>query len=231
MTSGNWTLAGIAARLLANDEREAVLGDLEEASESAGRGFMDVSGLVLRRQWELWRSWRPWVAGLGLALPGSLALMGISVSLSWSCLRLLGPRTLAGAAPAHYGFLPILCQVLLLAACSWSGGVVMGSISRRTLWVSALLCCSPCLFCLARFRIESLSRFSLLLFVLPAMLGVRHGWRTLRIGLRPAIALAAVVTLCMSLRWRSGSLWVLDWALIWPAWYLVATALRPALQS
>src|SRR5260370_28185090 len=50
---------------------------------------------------------------------------------------------------------------------------VVGSMSRRTLWASAALCCSPCLFCLARFRIGSLSRLCLLLFLPRAILELR----------------------------------------------------------
>src|SRR5256885_12018580 len=37
------------------------------------------------------------------------------------------------------------------------------SLSRRTLWVSLTACCMACSFCLVRFRVESLSRFCLLL--------------------------------------------------------------------
>jgi hypothetical protein len=125
-----------------------------------------------------------------------------------------------------YGFLPLLGQAFLLLACAWTGGFVAGSVARRTVWISAALCCSPCLFCLAKFRIESLSRFCLLLFLPPAILGVRHGLRIVRIAPRPAIALAVAVTLSMILLRRG--FWILDWALIWPAWYLVAIALRPA---
>jgi hypothetical protein len=69
-------LLELTAQLLERSEREAVLGDLEEAGESAWRGLVNVLGLVIRRQTILWKSWRPWLAAFGLALPASFLLMG-----------------------------------------------------------------------------------------------------------------------------------------------------------
>jgi hypothetical protein len=45
----DWSVVEAAAQLLDRDEREAVLGDLLEAGESAWRGLIDVVGLVVRR--------------------------------------------------------------------------------------------------------------------------------------------------------------------------------------
>ena len=50
MTSAGWSFVGAAARLLARDEREAVLGDLVEAGESVWQGLFGVLGLVFRRE-------------------------------------------------------------------------------------------------------------------------------------------------------------------------------------
>ena len=234
MTNGARTLNGIAARLLGSEECEAVLGDLQEAGESVWRGVLEISGLIVRRRLQLWQHWQPWVAGFGLALPCSLALMGISVSVSRTSLGLLDPRTLIGSTSAvsRYAVLPFICQILMLLAGAWAGGFVVGSISRRTLWVSAVLCCLPCLFCLSRFRIESLSRFSLLLFVVPAIMGVRRALRSPQVGLRPAAISAVVLSPCMIFLWsNSGRIYMLDGALIWPAWYVVASARRIRPQS
>lgn len=211
-----WTLTEMTAQLLAADERDAVMGDLIEAGESAWHGFMEVSGLIVRRQIALWRSWRPWLAALGLAVPASFALMGISVALS---------RTFV----SHFAWkdvLPgvVLCEFFLLLVCAWSGGFVLHAISRRTFWLSALVCFMPCLFCLARFRIESLSRFSLLLFLLPAIAGVLCSRRYAMIGRMWSVALALSATLCMVMLSSMTPIWILNWALLWPAWFL---ALRP----
>jgi hypothetical protein len=234
MTSTGWSFVEAAARLLAQDEREAVLGDLTEADENAWQGLLGVLGLVFRREAVLWKSWRPWLAGFGVALPGSFQLMGASVSVSWGYLTLRSPELLQKSSlTLGSGSLVLLCQELLLIGWSWTGGFVVGSVSRRTLWASTVLCYSPCLFCLSRFRIESLSRFCLLLFLLPAIWGVHQGLRISRMKLSWAIALAITISALMLSDWSSGahrwwapSRWTLDWVLCWPAWYLVATARR-----
>jgi hypothetical protein len=219
MSSG-WSLTEIASHLLHHEEREAVLGDLSEADEGAWRGFLDVLGLVARRQLLLWMNWRPWVSGFGLVLPSSFLLMGASVTVSMAYQGLNAPKSLN--QPSLF-----LLQVLLLVAWSWSGGFVVGKLSRQTLWASVLLCFAPCLFCFARFRIPSLSRASLLLFLLPTALGALQGLRRTQIRLKAAFVLALSVTALMVLMWIGGRLWFVNWSLIWPVWYIVSTA-RPA---
>jgi hypothetical protein len=234
MTSAGWSFVGAAARLLARDEREAVLGDLVEADESVWQGLFGVLGLVFRREAVVWKSWRPWLAGFGVALPSSFLLMGFSLSVSWSYLTLRCPELLQKSSlTLGSGSLVLLCQALLLVGWSWTGGFVVGSLSRRTLWASTLLCYSPCLFCLSRFRVESLSRFCLLLFLVPAIWGVHQGLRISRMKLSWAIALAIAITALMLPGWSSGDhhwwappRWTLDWVLCLPAWYLAATARR-----
>ena len=77
-------------------------------------------------------------------MPCSFALMGVSVSVSWNTLHFLRPEIFLGPNPAvRFGLLPFVCQILLLLACAWTGGFIVGSISRRTLWASAMLCASP----------------------------------------------------------------------------------------
>ena len=234
MTSVGWSFVEAAARLLTRDEREAVLGDLVEADESAWQGLFGVLGLIFRREAAPWKSWRPWLAGFGVALPSSFLLMGFSLSVSWSYLTLRCPELLQKSSlTLGSGSLVLLCKALLLIGWSWTGGFVVGSVSRRTLWASTVLCYSPCLFCLSRFRVESLSRFCLFLFLLPAIWGVHQGLRISQMKLSWAIALAITITVLMLPDWSSGAQhwwspprWTLDWALCWPAWYLVATAWR-----
>jgi len=233
VTGVGWSLVEVAAQLLERDEREAVLGDLVEAGESAWQGLLDVLGLVIRRQAILWKSWRPWLAAFGLAFPGSLLLMGFSISVSQTYQRLIGPTVFkATGLTLGPGFTLLLCNVLLLICWSWTGGFVMGSVSRRTVRVSAVLSFLPCVFCLARFRVESLSRLCLLLFLLPAIWGVRRGLQIAQIKLSSALILAAAVTVLTIPTWSSSGSWIPNWALSWPAWYLVATSWRgPALKE
>lgn len=230
MSKAGWPLVEFAAQLLAPEEREAVLGDIVEAGEGTCRGVIGVFGLVFRQQALLWKSWRPWLAGFGVALPGSFLLMGVSLSVSWSYQRLLCPELLAAASlTLPSGFFLLLCQAIVLCGCAWAGGFVAGSLSRRTLWTTAALCYAPCLFCLSRFRVESLPRFCLLLFLLPAIWGVRQGVRISQMGLYSAIILALAVTVLMIPAWNANGQrwWSLDWVLLLPAWYLVATARKP----
>jgi hypothetical protein len=219
MTRIAWSLVEAVSQLLERDEREAVRGDLAEAGESAWQGLAAVAGLVIRRQALLWKNWRPWLAAFGLALPSSFLLMGFSLSVSHAYQQFLN-------TPMRAGFSLFVCNVLLLAGWSWTGGFVVGSVSRRTVWVSAVLSFLPCLFCLERFRMESLSRFCLLLFLPPAIWGVWRGLRIARIKPSAAIVLALAVTALTIPMWSSKGAWIPNWALSWPAWYLVATAWR-----
>jgi hypothetical protein len=48
--------------------------------------------------------------------------------------------------------------------------------------------------------------------------------RVIRINLAVAICLATAITTLMILPSNSGGLWTLNWSLVWPAWYILATA-------
>jgi hypothetical protein len=218
-------LVDLVSRLLPPDEREVVQGDLVESGESAWQSLLAVVGLVIGREAALWRNWRPWLAAFGLAVPSSFLLMGFSLSVSHAYQQLIGgPILHATGVTVGPGFALFLCNVLLLAAWSWTGGFVVGSLSRRTVWVSAALSFAPCVFCLERFRVESLSRLCLLLFVPVALWGAHKGLQVARIKRSSAIALAIAVTALTIPTWSSAGAWIPNWALSWPAWFLVATA-------
>ena len=226
-TGSSSQLVDLVSRLLPPGEREVVQGDLLEGGESACQSLLAVVGLVIRREAALWRNWRPWLAAFGLAVPSSFLLMGFSLSVSHAYQQLVGGLVLdATGMTIGPGLALFLCNVLLLAAWSWTGGFVVGSVSRRTVWVSAALSFAPCLFCLERFRVESLSRLCLLLFLPVALWGARRGFQIARIKRSSAIALAIAVTALTIPTWSSGGAWIPNWALSWPAWFLVATARR-----
>src|SRR5882757_4149835 len=191
-----WILVESVARFLPAEEREPVLGDMAEAGENAWQAFRGLIDFVVRRHAELWKSWRPWLAGFGVALPNSFLLMGASLSVSWSYMRLLCPELLAQASlskPSAVGVL--LWQALLLIGWAWTAGFVVGSVSRRTVWASTLLCYSPCLLCLSQFRCVSLPKACLLLFLLPAVWGAHRGFRIARIKFSSALVIALALTL------------------------------------
>jgi hypothetical protein len=224
--TGSW-LVDLVSRLLPPEEREVVQGDLLEGGDSAWQSAFAVLDLIIRREAALWRNWRPWLAAFGLALPSSFLLMGFSLSVSRAYQQLAGgPILHATGIDIRPGFALFLCNVLLLAAWSWTGGFVVGSVSRRTIWVSAVLSFIPCMFCLERFRIECLSRLCLLLFLPIALWGARRGLQMARIKRSSAVALAIAVTALTIPTWTSSGAWIPNWALSWPAWFLVATARR-----
>jgi hypothetical protein len=229
MTTIGSQLVNVVAQLLERDEREVVQGDLLEANESSWQSLLAVLGLVVRREAALWTNWRPWLAAFGLALPSSFLLMGFSLSVSRAYQHFVNVTVLhATGLTVGPGFALLLCNVLLLLGWSWTGGFVVGSVSRRTAWVSAALSFAPCVFCLERFRIQSLSRLSLLLFLPAALWGAWRGLQIARIKRSSAFALALGVTALTIPLWGSSGAWIPNWALSWPAWYLVATARRTA---
>jgi hypothetical protein len=218
--------------MLGRDEREAVLGDLIEAGEGAWQATLAVLGLVLRREAARWRTTRPWIAAFGLSLPCSFLLMGDSLSVSRRFQDLIAS---SHALIEHSGspWLSALPQVLLLAGWAWTGGFVASSMSRRTLWVSTLSCLLPCMFCMARFRVESLSPGCLLLFLLPAVWGAWEGLRIGAIKRGAAILLAAAVTLLTLATlnshgepWWSPPRYLIAMTLTWPAWYLATLSTK-----
>lgn len=231
MNSG-WAFVEYVARVLPQEEREPVLGDMVEANETASQALRGLAGLMVRRQSKHWRSWRPWLAGFGVALPSSFLLMGLSLSVALSYMRLFCPEMLAQASMTRPSAIVVLLwQALLLIGWSWTGGFVVGSVSKRTLWASTLLCYVPCMVCLSRFGVGSMPRFCLLLFLLPAIWGVHRGFRVSRIKFSIALVIALAMTLLIVPTWSSSWLQVripqnslLAWVLSIPAWYLALTA-------
>ena len=212
-------------------ERETVLGDLEEAGETGRRAFWSVAGLLIWRQLTLLRSWRPWVAGLGLAMPASFLLMGFSVSIAQSYVSVIGGTVIqiTGIKVAP-GLTMLLCDAALLAAWSASGAFAVGVISPRTTWMSATTSLLACVFCLARFRMNSLSPLCLLLFLPPALAGFSFGLRSFRMPLSTSLAVAFITTALTTPHWNKAGAPLPVWVLSWPTWYLVVTAWRRRAQ-
>ena len=69
MTRIAWWMVESLSRLLDDDEREVVRGDLAECGTRAGHALREVAGLVLRRQIALWFGWKPWLALLTVVVP------------------------------------------------------------------------------------------------------------------------------------------------------------------
>jgi hypothetical protein len=117
-----------------------------------------------------------------------------------------------------------MCHIFLLIAWSWTAGFEVGSLSRRTLWASLILCLVPCFSCSAMFF--PLPKAALFLFVVPGIWGLRHGLRFMSVERTFGLALAATVTVLMLITWKYDALWAFNWGLILPVWYLAAAAWR-----
>ena len=211
------SLAEMATIFLAPKDRDAVLGDLAETGASGWSALGSVLGLVVRQQMELWRAWQPWVAS-SMAFVGSLLLLGVSFGLSVDSRHLLGER----------GYGSVLCEALLMLLWAWTSGFVAGSLSGKTRWMSGILCAIPCLSCVLRFQDTSVSRLCVLLFLLPGVAGTVQGVRRARLSHRTALTLAIAMTGLM-LVW--SGMYMRNWFLFLPAWWLVAHAERSKLSN
>ena len=224
--NGSWWIESLA-RGLSPADQETVLGDLAEAGETGSQALLSVAGLLIRRQLPVWRHWRPWLAAFGLSMPASFLLMGLSVSIAQTYQSVIGSSVLqATGLKVRPGLTLLLGNAGLLAAWSATGGFAIGTISRRTTWISAIFSLLPCAFCLERFHIDSLSRLCLLLFLPPALAGLCFGLRTSRIRLDVSLAVAIVIAALTVPHWNQPGAWIPNCALSWPAWYLVAIAWR-----
>jgi hypothetical protein len=149
-------------------------------------------------------------------------LMGFSFAISTEIRDLFLP----GASWSHSPAAPAeavtaLSQIFVLLICSWTIGFTVDSLSRRTFVLSAVCCFLPCLFCLLRFHHQSLPRLCLFLFLPPAIAGIRFSRRTGTIKRRWAVTLALAATIPLAVLAARGNVWILNWVLVGPAWYLV----------
>src|SRR5262249_51804591 len=154
-----------------------------------------------------------------VAYPSSYLLGIASFSVSCTYQRLVNHKVFVGKwwPTGHEGFPLLLCHVLLVIAWSWTAGYVVGSVSRGTLWASISLAAVPAL-CMSDWRA------GFLLFLLPAILGAWRGWRGSHLSFRAASVLALAMTVLMISAWSHSALWVDNWVLVSPVWYLVAAA-------
>jgi hypothetical protein len=226
MTHNLWPLVEFAAAPLGQEERDAVIGDSLEAGDSLWKALAGVLGLVLRRQLLRWRSWRPWFATFLLALPACYLLTHVSFSVVCTYERLMGMKVGHWAPTGHEGFLMLLCHIFLLITWSWTSGFAVGSLSPRTLCSTIAVSGVTFLPYGMHLRFDSISAYYSLLFVAPAIWGILRGKRTHRLSLRTALLLATTMTVLTASAWIDNALWVFNWLLLCPAWYLVATASR-----
>jgi hypothetical protein len=80
MTLNRWLFDKLS-RTLEPELRESVVGDVAELKLPELRAVYELLGLILRRQAPLWRSWKPWLALVGIVGPVAVILSNISVGV------------------------------------------------------------------------------------------------------------------------------------------------------
>jgi hypothetical protein len=224
MTSPLRSLVEFAAAPLAQEERDAVIGDSLEAGDTFWKAFAGVLGLVVRRQFLRWRSWHPWFATFLLALPAGYLLIYVSMSVACTSERLMGIKVGHWAPTGHEGIWMLLCHIFLLVTWAWTSGFAVSALSPRTLCLTIALCGATLLPFGMHHAFGSISPFFSLLFVVPALYGLRQGKLTGRLNPWTALLLATTMTVLTTAAWIQNALWILNWFLLFPVWYLVATA-------
>jgi hypothetical protein len=149
MTHFYWRLVDLLSRMLKPDERDAVLGDQAESGVSGGQALRDLLGLVVRRQVALWREWYSWLSLAGLVIPLGALLTGVSrrtadgnaiylwlYANNWTWTYI----TNAGFRDDFFGHgTGIVISWTELICWSWTGGLLLGYVSRRTTRSTAVL--------------------------------------------------------------------------------------------
>lgn len=168
----------------------------------------------MKRQALLWNDWHPW-----LALVGVGGLVGWRLSrFSFSLSRLLSLYSLtywrfgvryADGLTVSQDLVMFACQSLALILYSWTAGFVLGSLSRRTIWLTGALFYLTGFVALPVAVLPAFRWLPLLphtvLFLFPSMWGLRLGLRVNALGLRRTILLAATISAITALAtWTGG---------------------------
>jgi outer membrane protein assembly factor BamB len=236
MTGICWWLVDTVSRLLAPDERDAVRGDFAELGVTGGQALCDVIGLVARRESILWKDWRPWLALFGQVGPLGVLLgqgsIRLSIVLSMYCNYRLGIS--AG----------MVCGALVLIPWSWTVGFVLGSLSRRAIWVNGALFYLIWLYGLLWgpkppygeydvlegnfYRIVLPLTVQAFVFLLPSIWGVHQGLRLGTLRVRQTIVVTIAFATMTALAIWTGGWWnrrLFSLAMVsWPVGYMIAMA-------
>jgi hypothetical protein len=142
-----WWLASVISLTLEPSDRDAVLGDIAESGQSGPAALRDVLGLAARRRADLWREWA--TLAVGLVFPAAI-LLGLIARYTadgtavyvwlyannwdWALFQDQAFRD----DLMRYG-VSVQMSYLVLACWSWTGGLVIGMLSRRNFVVNGTL--------------------------------------------------------------------------------------------
>jgi hypothetical protein len=221
-----WWLVELLSRMLEPDEASVVRGDFAESGESGGRALRGLLGLVIRRQAALWKDWRPWISPIALAAPVLVTRGGrysIWISVQLETLWTYGVRYESGLTLTD-DIVTMVCGSLLLISWAWSGGFVLGSLSRRTAWIHPAVLLPVLWFSSAILLVlfflplhKALLRLlpQVALILIPFLSGVHSGVRRrgLEIGRASLFAVAiAIFTIILQVEDERGRLAFAAWS-------------------
>jgi len=190
----NW-LAGKIALLLEPTERDSVLGDIAENGETGWQAFRSVAGLAARRQFALWKNFRPWLAMVAVSIPAGF-LMGSATRwlasgynlYSWILwnYRDLDPSLLAESHMSlDHGIWGLARASVTLLAWSWSSGYIIGSLSHFATWLTGTVFCAFFLLAPVSYALQEQSAGAAALVVAGITLAV--SFFGMRMGRRPPV--------------------------------------------
>ncbi len=122
-------------------EREAVSGDFVELAMTDRQVVKSLLGLVMRRQLKLWREWNPWFVLVAIVIPVCPLLETLSNQLGhgiWPSLVTWlhhGGAYRTGLSPAAF-WSGVCIRAIALGTWSWTCAFALGTLSRRTIWVT-----------------------------------------------------------------------------------------------
>jgi len=231
-----WRLVDRVSCLLKPDDREVVQGDFAESGTTAARALCELLGLIARRQIQAWTEWRSWAALVGLVIPFGMVLSIVARdwtgavyawlyvnNWTWAYLDSSGARLdlarLIGRVSLGY---------LTLIVWSWTSGFVLGSLSRRAIWVNGPLVCvvvfagtlgsttalllnpgNAAVFSLTFYRVALPMIVRTVLVALPALWGMRSGHR---------------LTILRFVQRGSWPTHLVPWLMLLPAAYIVGSS-------
>jgi hypothetical protein len=239
----------ILSRLLEPAEREAVRGDLEESGETGARAVRNLLGLIARRQAGLWTNWRPWLALTTVVIPLGIVLgfaasrvASSSAVYSWMYVNNWTMTYLDNAgfrSDLLHDVMTFLLEYVALIFWSWTIGFVVGSLSRRAVWINGAAFClllfaelivmrprdygvNNAAFAVGFYRVVWPLILRIVLILIPSFGGMRYGARRLALSLPQIAAWLTALVILGDSRGMFGFL--LPIATAWPIAYMIAAA-------
>lgn len=144
-------LLHLVTRLLPENDRTVVLGDLQEDATGLFSSMAAVIGYAARRELACWRDLDPWLMLLTVVTPCAIMLGSVSLSLAdgnaiyvwlfasnYDAYLLHQPGFWYGLRESLPG---MIWSSAALICWSWCCGTVIGAASRRTIKTNCLLVC------------------------------------------------------------------------------------------